>query len=653
MNYTHKKITAALLSLLIIGGTAPVLGRADVFRPVVASAIDNNVITYDETTHVLTLRGEFDNYTLEKYKDKGVKTIVAEEGAALVEYAAFLFRDFKTVEKIDLTNLDASRAKYVYDMFENCTALKEVKLPDFTNTSITDVSWMFYNCYSLENIDLSKLNTPNVTNFRGMFSGCLSLKTLDVSCLDTSNATDIQNMFEKCSVLKNIDLSSWDTKNLVYFSYLFQDCTSLEKVDLSGLNTSKSPGASDVFFNCAKLRDIDLSALDTSNMTWMSGWFGCCYSLENVNFNVLDTSDVNTMRGLFSNCTSLKSLDLSGMDTSRLYDASSMFYNCPLLKELDLSCIDTSNLIQMNDMFKGDKKLEHLDLSSSNFDKVTSASDVFKECDTLAPYISTINGASISLDGDISVNYYVTLGSSASKAVLIGPNGAVLIDDLASCKRENGSYKFSYPVNAVQMSDEVTLKVYSDDGKQHIILKSSGAPASYAKGAYSVRSYVADSGKYLSDTKLTALVEALNNYGYAAENFFFDKGFTVSGISGVKKSDVEAYKPTFGTDPAVSLVMGSETSLRFYTLSDNVRIDDAKATAKTSQFGRFYEIKNIPAHELLKPHKLTVDGNDYTVTPMAYVYRVLDNSAASNKLKDVAKAVYVYAKAAETYMNAQ
>ena len=627
MNYTHKKITAALLSLLIIGGTAPVLGRADVFRPVVASAIDNNVITYDETTHVLTLRGEFDNYTLEKYKDKGVKTIVAEEGAALMEYAAYLFYDFKDVEKIDLTNLDGSRAKYINHMFDGCESLKEVKLCQFNNPGITDISGMFAYCKSLETIDLSPLKTSSVTEFYSMFYDCQSLKTLDLTGFDTSKGTDFVHMFENCLSLTDLNVSNWDTKNAKYINDMFRNCTSLKSLDLSSFRTPNVEYMGEVFYNCSHLENLDLSGFDTSNVT--------------------------NMEYMFAGCAKLKKLDLSSFDTSKLTNAQYMFIGCTYLEDLDISSFDTSKLTEASYMFEGCKNLKYIDFSKYNFDSMNYASDMFKECDALAPYISTINGASISLDGDISVNYYVTLGSSASKAVLSGPNGAVLIDDLAACKRENGSYKFSYPVNAVQMSDEVTLKIYSDDGKQHIILKSSGAPASYAKGDYSVRSYVADSGKYLSDTKLTALVEALNNYGYAAENFYFDKGFTVSGISNVKKSDVEDYKPTFGTDPAVSLVLGSETSLRFYTLSDNVRIDDAKATAKTSQFGRYYEIKNIPAHELLKPHKLTVDGNDYTVTPMAYVYRVLDNSAASNKLKDVAKAVFVYAKAAETYMNAQ
>ncbi|MBQ6170185.1 MAG: BspA family leucine-rich repeat surface protein [Ruminococcus sp.] len=627
MNYTHKKIAAALLSLLIIGGTAPVLGRADVFRPVVASAIDNNVITYDETTHVLTLRGEFDNYTLEKYKDKGVKTIVAEEGAALVEYAAYLFRDFKTVEKIDLTNLDASRAKTIYHMFDGCESLKEVKLCQFNNPLITDISGMFAGCKSLETIDLSPLKTSSVTEFYSMFYDCQSLKTLDLTGFDTSKGTDFVHMFENCLSLTDLNVSNWDTKNAKYINDMFRNCTSLKNLDLSSFRTPNVEYMGEVFYNCSHLENLDLSGFDTSNVT--------------------------NMEYMFAGCAKLKKLDLSSFDTSKLANAKDMFIGCTYLEDLDISSFDTSKLTEASYMFEGCKNLKYIDFSKYNFDSMNYASDMFKECDALAPYISTINGASISLDGDISVNYYVTLGSSASKAVLIGPNGTVLIDDLASCKRENGSYKFSYPVNAVQMSEEVTLKIYSEDGKQHIILKSSGNPASYAKGAYSVRSYVADSGKYLSDTKLTALVEALNNYGYAAENFFFDKGLTVNGISSVGKSDVEDYKPTFGTDPAVSLVLGSETSLRFYTLSDNVRIDDAKATAKTGQFGRYYEIKNIPAHELLKPHKLTVDGNDYTVTPMAYVYRVLDNSAASNKLKDVAKAVYVYAKAAETYMNAQ
>jgi len=649
MNYTHKKIAAALLSLLIIGGTAPVLGRADVFRPVVASAVDNATVTYDEDTHVLTIGGEIENNTLDDYKKEDVKTIVAEKGTVLKEYVYYLFSDFGNVEKIDLSNADGSLVKYANGMFYKCSSLKELRLCNFDAGKLADVSYMFYKCSSLESLDLSKLDTSYTQKFNCMFEDCTSLKELDASCLSTSSGINCDNMFSNCSVLKTLDLSSWDFTRVQNTDYMFRGCSSLESLDLSGLTAPELISARSMFNGCKNLSTLDLSGFSTPKLENAEYMFANCSGLENIDLSGLDTSKVKVMSSMFEGCSKIKELDISTFRTPEIEVMGSMFAYCTALEDLDISNFDTSKAEHVQLMFYGDKNLKYIDFSNFNFNHVNSGDFMFKDCDTLAPYISTINGASISLDGDISVNYYVTIGSSASKAVLIGPKGAVLIDDLASCKRENGSYKFSYPVNAVQMSDEVTLKIYSDDGKQHIILKSSGKPASYAKGDYSVRSYVADSGKYLSDTKLTALVEALNNYGYAAENYFFDKGFTVSGVDGVGKSDVEDYKPAFGTDPAVSLVLGSETSLRFYTDVDNVRLDDAKATAKTGQFGRYYEIKNIPAHELLKPHKLTVGGNEYMVTPMAYVYRVLNNSAASDKLKEVAKAIYVYAQAANAY----
>lgn len=651
MNYTHKKIAAALLSLLIIGGTAPVLGRADVFRPVVASAIDNNVITYDETTHVLTLRGEFDNYTLEKYKDKGVKTIVAEEGAALVEYAAYLFSGFKDVEKIDLTNLDGSRAKYVYSMFENCESLKEVKLCPLTNAQITDASCMFYKCSSLVSVDLSGLNTSSVTNFRNMFYGCTALKEAKVSGFDISKGTDFNSMFNGCANLNYLDLSSWDLKRAQYTDYMFYDCRALAFLKLSDLPAPELTSAGSMFYNCNSLRTLDLSGFNTPKLINASFMFTRCTALENIDVSGMDTSNVTDMSSMFAGCEKLKKIDLSNFNTSNVRLMPNMFAYCTALEDLDISSFDTSKVEHTQWMFYGDASLNYIDFSQFNFDKVSYADKMFDGSDTLAPYISTINGGSISLDGDIGVNYYVTLGSSASKAVLSGPKGDIVINDFAPYKRENGSYKFSYPVNAVQMSDKVNISFYDNDGRQLILLKSNDRPASYATGSFSVSDYIFEAVRS-EDGKLADLAKALDNYGKAAENHFLGSTNEVY-FYGVDKDTLETYKPTFGTDIAVSLVLGSETSLRFYTLSDNVRIDDAKATAKTSQFGRYYEIKNIPAHELLKPHKLTVGGNDYTVTPMAYVYRVLDNSASSNNLKDVAKAVYVYAKAAETYMNAQ
>ena len=527
MNFTRKKIGAALLSLFIMGGAVSVPGVPGIFNPAVASAAENDTITYDETTHVLTLRGELNVVEILQYRDKGVKTIIAEKGSSLLKYPGHLFKDFKTVETIDLSNVDGSRAIETYNMFSGCEALKEVKLCQFNNPQLNRVGAMFYNCKSLETIDLSPLKTSSVTNFGMMFFGCSSLKNLDLTCFDTSKGEVFSAMFGYCTSLTDLNVSNWNTKN---------------------------------------------------------AW---------------------TMESMFINCTSLRSLDISSFDTSKL-----------------------------------------------NTPGYTTPSYMFDGCDNLAPYICYINGGSISLDGNIGVNFYVTLGSDAAKAVLSGPKGEIVIDDLAPYKLEDGSYKFSYPVNALQMSDKVKIRFYDKDGGQLILFNNSNTPVPYATGSFSVRDYI-NAAKQNTDEKLADLANAIDSYGIAAENHFRGTTNEVSLGEVVKKDNVADFKPTFGTDISISLVLGSETSLRIYTDKENVTINGVTANEETSQYGRYYEIKNIPAHKLMDDYIVVADGSKFTVNPMNYVYRVLDREDAPPTLSVVAKAVYVYAKAAETYMNAQ
>ncbi|MBO4523735.1 MAG: hypothetical protein J5723_03540, partial [Ruminococcus sp.] len=155
------------------------------------------------------------------------------------------------------------------------------------------------------------------------------------------------------------------------------------------------------------------------------------------------------------------------------------------------------------------------------------------------------------------------------------------------------------------------------------------------------------------DVKLKNLVCAIDNYCKAAENYFNIPNNTIAGIDNVNADSVINYATDLGSDVKLSLVLNSETALRLYTESDNVLVDNNNANEKFKSGKKYYEIPNIAAQQLSTPHKITIDGKDYSCSALSYVHRVLSNpNAKDNKLlTDMAKATYVYAQAAEAYVN--
>ena len=195
---------------------------------------------------------------------------------------------------------------------------------------------MFLDCRSLESLDLSGLDTSKATDMSGMFEGCSSLEFLDLSGLDTSKATGMSSMFSGCSSLESLDLSGFDTSNVIGMRDMFRYCKSLTSLDPSGFDTSSVVGMSGMFRGCSSLESLDLSGLDTSSATDVSYMFSGCSSLESLDLSGFDTSSVVGMRGMFDGCSSLESLDLSGFDTSSVLYIRDMFDGCSGLRTVTL-----------------------------------------------------------------------------------------------------------------------------------------------------------------------------------------------------------------------------------------------------------------------------------------------------------------------------
>ena len=316
-----KKILAFVMSLCLTAGAVS-YGAPIITQNITAQAaeIEADCYSFNETTGVLTLKGEIDRDALKEFGyeyDGKVKTVVAEKGTILPQNSSTLF--------------------FYYN---NCTS-----------------------------IDLSKADTGNVTNMSSMFSECSALTKLDISSFDTSKVTNMEDMFYRCSSLSSIDLSSFDTSNVTNMSAMFYGCKGLTSIDLKNFDTGKVTKMSGMFLNCSKLTSIDVSGFDTSSVTNMGSMFYGCTGLTKLDLSRFNTSGVIYMYSMFNGCSNLKKIDLSGFDTRKVEEMYAFFAGCSSLTSIDLSSFDTSNVIYMNDMFTLCEKLSTLTLGK-NFKKL-------------------------------------------------------------------------------------------------------------------------------------------------------------------------------------------------------------------------------------------------------------------------------------------
>ena len=493
-------------------------------------------------------------------------------------------------------------------------------------------------------------------------------KVKKVSCAKgTVFPSDCSSMFFNFNA-EEIDLTNADTSNVNDMSYMFSDCDNLESLDLSMLDTSNVTNMRCMFMGSNTgnaLTSVNLKNIDTSSVTNMYGMFWNCDNLTSLDLSSFDTSNVVTMIWMFCDCSALESLDISSFDTSKVEDMTQMFANCSSLTSLDVSSFDTSNVQIMTSMFAHCTNLASIDVSNFDTTKAYTGS-MFLDCPALIPNMVFNFGANITLDGSLGVNFYVNqpeyyseyyggdlgqLSKNLEKIVLSGPNGDIVITDFEKYDTNTQKMKLTYPVNATQANEKITLRAYDKDGNRLVVCDEVYKLCNHSQLECSVQSYIDELKKTtnIADAKLKILVGYLENYCKAADNYF----------NGTKNDVIEyldIYKPMFNMfatklpdDVKISLVLNSETALRIYTDSIDVFIDGVKAEAKSKNDMQYYEIPNIAAHRLSTSHEITIDGKKYNCSALSYGYRVVDNNTDS-KLKDVAWALYSYSLAADAYV---
>lgn len=272
-------------------------------------------------------------------------------------------------------------------------------------------------------------------------------------------------------------------------------------------------------------------------------------------------------------------------------------------------------------------------------------------------------GYSLSLDGDIGVNFYMELTEKAltdesAYMQFTLPNGDVqkiaVKDAKTTVMNDKTYYIFKCNVAATEMADTIKAQIITDSAK--------GEEYSYSVKEYA--DYLLENASANADyAKAKDLVNAMLNYGAYAQTFKnyhtdalpCDPGdlsnVTIAdhGYTGLNTTNVQF--------AGANLSMLSKTTLRlFFEMQDAENISIRRGTEELP-IGKnndlyYVEIPNISPAELDNDFSVSIyDGADegyLLYSPMTYCYQVSQKSNDA-ALVDLIKAITQYQTAADSY----
>ncbi len=286
-------------------------------------------------------------------------------------------------------------------------------------------------------------------------------------------------------------------------------------------------------------------------------------------------------------------------------------------------------------------------------------------------------GHSISLDGDIGVNFYMelsadTAGSDTAYMHFTIPTGSstseqkIFVKDARPVKLGAKTYYvFKCQVAAKEMTSQIKAQII--DGENL------GTEYTYSVRDYA--DYLLEHAAEREDwTKAVPLVKAMLNYG-AYSQLNFDKNPTDLANTGLTEKErtlgdvsidiadpITDNLPEGTTFEGATLSLKSETTLSLYFKS-NTDLEFScngytveKATSGDYQIAR---IRGIKAKHIGDVFSLNVNGTTVTYSPLNYCKNILTPSAATadeaqtqdEKLVSVVKALCLYWQAANSYFD--
>lgn len=534
--------------------------------------------------------------------------------------------------------------------------LESAKIPDYDDPLIED-GYIFYSAYSevVENVVIGK-GVTRIGN-RALYS---FKKVTSVTIPDTVEEIG-SSAFDLCAGLTALDLPD-SVKNIEADAFSY--CTNLKEMGFSAGLTDIGKKA---FYSCESLETVDLSGT----------------KLSKIGDNA------------FESCKKLKTLilpaTLTGIAAGTEDFEGDAFWDCGSLAEI-YCYANPSNLTwkdkDCNDFAGAANSYTtvcyvpyvYLDTYSTNFSAVNVTFKALEKG-------SELYGYTLSLEGDIGVNFYMSLSdillnSDTAYMEFTIPNGTktetykLLVSEVKSNdsnKTDIGGktyYKFKCRVSAKDMASTITAQMMLNENAND------GDPYSYSVKEYAdyLIAHAKEDGTDIQKKyyKASNLVKAMLNYGASAQTYFGISGTLANeGLSDAEKTvnveatDLEGFSyasyassgtviETGVTFEGSTLSLKSQTTLSLYftSIPTDTEFHCDGYTVETVNSGSYViaRIRGINAKDIGKSFTVTFGNNNkVTYNPFTYCYNVLNDDTNVTALQNVCKALYLYAEEASKY----
>ncbi len=279
-----------------------------------------------------------------------------------------------------------------------------------------------------------------------------------------------------------------------------------------------------------------------------------------------------------------------------------------------------------------------------------SSSNASKEVSITLSVKSGLYGASISLESNIQVNFYLTFDASTladqSTVVEISCDGYESVSTLVKDMVTNGGYYVaSFPVAVKDANKGVSIKVTTSEGE-------------IVNYTYSVATYIENMS---GESELKNLLESLNTYSDYANAYFNGEEVSVEvDLSGVTFEENVATvngKQEGVTLYGATLILESDTLVRIYFKSSEEVVNSLVCTADSESAlvkydevnGLYYIEKAVVAQDLAK--NVTFSIGDMTVSYGAFTYAYSKVGSIDNGLVNLLKVMKLYNESAVAYFN--
>lgn len=286
--------------------------------------------------------------------------------------------------------------------------------------------------------------------------------------------------------------------------------------------------------------------------------------------------------------------------------------------------------------------------------------------------VAELYGNSLTLNGDIGMNFYVflpaPLAADSDAYVILNDSRIPVSSATVSTVDGKTLYKFSCNVASPYMGVQISFRLYDGSGQPVKLLKNGQDITDSC--SYSIADYCSAASE-TSNSGLASLTQAMINYGHYSQ-LHFGTGVPVAAPDGFSMdaaslSALSAYEPQVtGAVPGLSylgssVVLESQTTIKHYfTLEEGssasdytVTVDGVAVQMEVSDRTCVVRVPNVTASKLGIAYKIVVQRDDSAIeinnySAFSYAYAAVSNNS-DETLTNTACALYCYGIAAKNY----